>query len=68
MRGSPAEEQLARLMKRDGSSEEGARARIGAQMGIEEKVKYANVVLDNSGSVEDLEQRVAEYVEKKRAR
>jgi dephospho-CoA kinase len=55
-------------MKRDGSSEEGARARIGAQMGIEEKVKYANVVLDNSGSVEDLERRVAEYVEKKRKR
>jgi len=55
-------------MERDGSSEEGARARIEAQMGIEEKVKYANVVLDNSGSVEDLERRVAEYVEKKRAR
>ncbi|KAF8326898.1 dephospho-CoA kinase [Amanita rubescens] len=64
----PAEVQLERLMKRDGSSEEGARARIGAQMGIEEKVKYANVVLDNSGSVEDLERRVADYVEKKQRR
>ena len=49
-------------MKRDGISEEAARARMGAQMGIEEKTRYATTVLDNCGDVADLQRRVGEYV------
>ena len=63
--GSPEQEQLARLMSRDGISAEAARARMDAQMGIEEKKGYATVVLDNSGGVAELQRRVREYVSDK---
>lgn len=60
--GSPEQEQLARLMNRDGIGPDAARARMEAQMGIEEKKRYATVVLDNSGGVAELQRRVGEYV------
>ncbi|HJV34053.1 dephospho-CoA kinase [Geomonas sp.] len=53
------ETQLKRLMARDGSDEEAARARIASQMPMEEKKKLGKVVIDNSGSREDLEAEVA---------
>ena len=50
-------------MSRDGIGAEAARARMEAQMGIEEKKGYATAVLDNSGGgVAELQRRVAEYV------
>ena len=49
-------------MSRDGIGAEAARARMAAQMGIEEKEGYATAVLDNSGGVAELQRRVAEYV------
>ncbi|GBC60864.1 dephospho-CoA kinase [Desulfonema ishimotonii] len=48
----PEKFQLERLMKRDNISEAAARARIAAQMPIEEKKKQADIVIDNSGSRE----------------
>jgi len=42
------EEQIRRLMERDGITETDACKRIEAQMSTEEKKKYADVVLDNS--------------------
>jgi dephospho-CoA kinase len=60
--GSPEQEQLARLMSRDGIGAEVARARMEAQMGIEEKKGYATVVLDNSGGVAELQRQVAVVV------
>ena len=51
-------------MKRDGSSREDASARLNAQLPIAEKVPYADVVLDNSGSPQDLEHQVAQLVER----
>jgi dephospho-CoA kinase len=51
--------QLARLIHRDGFSETDARARIAAQMPIEEKVRRANYVVDTSGTVRTTEEQVA---------
>ena len=46
--------QLQRLMDRDDFNEAEARARIGSQLPIEEKVKLADYVLWNDGSKDDL--------------
>ena len=52
--------ELARLMARDGFSEEEARRRIGSQMPIAEKAKLADYVIDNSGTRAETERRVRE--------
>src|SRR5579884_1772722 len=57
----PAELQLRRLVERDGMVEAGARARLAAQMPIDEKRALATWVIDNSGSVEDTERQVAAW-------
>lgn len=44
--------QLRRLMKRDACTEEAARGRIRAQMLLEEKIRLADVVIDNGKSVD----------------
>ena len=50
----PAEEQIARLLARDKTMSEGeARARISAQMPLAEKCARADIVIDNSGTVEE---------------
>ncbi|CAI0422421.1 unnamed protein product, partial [Linum tenue] len=50
------ETQLQRLMARDGSNEEDARNRINAQMSLDQKRSRADIVIDNTGSLEDLEE------------
>lgn len=45
-------------MKRDSSTATDASARISSQMPILDKVGYADYPLDNSGSQEELEERV----------
>jgi len=42
--------QLARLMARDGSTEDEARARIASQLPLAKKVEVADHVIDNSGA------------------
>ncbi|KDP28126.1 hypothetical protein JCGZ_13897 [Jatropha curcas] len=49
--------QLRRLMARDGSSEEDARNRINAQMALDLKRTKADIVIDNTGSLEELERQ-----------
>jgi dephospho-CoA kinase len=44
------EKQLARLMQRDKIAAADARARVGAQMPIDEKRRRATILIDNSGS------------------
>lgn len=44
-------QQIERAMLRSGMTEEEVVARIDAQMSLEEKQKYADVVLDNSGAL-----------------
>jgi len=56
----PPDEQLERLILRNGYSREYAEKRIASQMSIEDKVKYARIVIDNRGSLEEAEKRVDE--------
>jgi len=53
---APREQQLERLMKREGFSKEEALRRIESQMDIEEKRKRATWVVDNSGDLKQLQQ------------
>lgn len=51
---------LARLVELRGMSEQDARARIAAQAGREDRLRLADLVIPNEGSLEDLETRVEE--------
>ena len=59
----PQQEQLSRLMNRDGYSAEDAAARIRAVMSSEEKAARADAVIDNSGSVPDTLQIVDRLIQ-----
>ena len=63
----PEDCQLARLMKRDGLSEEQARARMASQMGIEEKRKRAQRIVDNSKDIGALARALQQAVKEERA-
>ena len=54
----PQEIQIARVMGRDGLTREQVMDRIGKQMSTENKLKYADVVIDNSGTVEETRAQV----------
>jgi dephospho-CoA kinase len=57
---APVALQVDRLRKDRGMAEEEASARISAQSSLEEKKKQADWVVENSGSIEDLEAGVEE--------
>jgi len=65
---APVETQIARLLRDRGMSEQQARARIDAQAPLAQKIAYAHFVVDNDGSLEDLERRVDEVWDVLRAR
>jgi dephospho-CoA kinase len=52
------ETQIARGVKRDGSTREAVRARLSKQLSLEEKKRYADFVIDTSGSKEDTVKQV----------
>ena len=55
----PREEQLKRLLSRDKAMDEGeARARIAAQMPLAEKCARADVIVDNSGTKEEIREYI----------
>lgn len=56
-------QQLERLMKRNGFSVQDAENRLNAQLSLEEKRLKAQVVIDNSGVVEETLARVALLLE-----
>lgn len=56
----PVDVQVERLVTLRGMTEADARARLAAQGSREERVAVADIVLDNTGSIEDLEARVDE--------
>ncbi len=60
----PEKVQLERLMRRDNISKESAKKRIQAQMGTEEKVKFADVVLDNSKDEHYLQKQIEKEFER----
>lgn len=64
----PPEMQVQRLVERSGLTLEDARKRIQAQMSIEEKVRYADYVIDNSGSLANTKDQVAKVYSALRAR
>jgi dephospho-CoA kinase len=51
------EVQVQRLMRRDRFSEPEARARLSAQLPLEEKVRLADYVIQNDGTQDELNQR-----------
>ncbi|KZT70065.1 CoaE-domain-containing protein [Daedalea quercina L-15889] len=56
--------QLQRLMTRDKSSREAATGRLNAQLPIGEKVEWADIVVDNSGSLQDLQGQIQSLITK----
>jgi len=56
----PPEEQIVRLMARNGMAEEEARKRIKNQMPIGDKAGLADVVINNQSSIADTRKRVQE--------
>ena len=52
--------QIERLMQRDGLSIEEAGQALSAQMDLGEKVKKADFVIDNSGTLEETQSQVEE--------
>ncbi|MFC7328390.1 dephospho-CoA kinase [Marinactinospora rubrisoli] len=57
---APDDVRIARVVTDRGMTEEQARARIRAQASRRERLARADVVVDNSGSLADLDARVAE--------
>ena len=56
----PAEIQLERLVLDRGMTSAGARARVAAQATREQRLAIADLVIDNSGTLADLDRRVRE--------
>ena len=54
------EEAVTRVSLRSGLSEEQVRGRMATQMPVAEKIRQADVVIDNSGNLEGLQRRVAQ--------
>lgn len=54
--------QIERLKKRNGLSEQDALCRIESQMPLEDKRAMASYVIDNSGSLEELQSAVETYL------
>jgi len=61
---APVDIQIERLMKRNQISQEMADNILKSQMSIEEKRRYADFVVDNSGSLEEIRKQVEEVWEK----
>ncbi len=57
------EVQIARIMKRDGSSRELAEKMIASQEKEEEKKKKSHYIIENNGSVEELYQKLRKWEE-----
>lgn len=58
---APKELSLKRLMQRDALSEKEALQRLEAQMDIEKKLKLADFVIKNEGSLEEFKQNCEEF-------
>lgn len=56
------ETQLKRLRQRNQLSEADAQARVNSQMPLAEKVKLANAVIDNNGSIEETKKQLIEIL------
>jgi len=59
---APKTLQISRVMKRDNFTEMEARQRIESQMSIEDKKLLADIVIDNSGSLKNLQLEIERVV------
>lgn len=59
---APEDVQVARACARDRATADEARARIRAQMSLAEKTKVADHVIDNDGTLEDLQRKTDEVL------
>ncbi|WP_175576976.1 dephospho-CoA kinase [Secundilactobacillus similis] len=59
----PEDIQLARLMARDQTTEADAMKRIKSQLPLDEKIKRADIVIDNSGTVEKTKAQVVKWLD-----
>jgi dephospho-CoA kinase len=57
---APPEVQIRRVMKRNNLSREEALSRLKSQMPIDEKPKFADLIIRNDGTMRELEKRVGE--------
>ncbi|EUJ44923.1 dephospho-CoA kinase [Paenilisteria rocourtiae] len=55
--------QLDRLMERNDFSKSEAKARIASQMPLTEKISYADIVIDNSHTLDETKQQVNELIQ-----
>lgn len=63
---APLEQRIKRIALRDGLDREQAVQRIASQMPDEEKAKYANIIINNGGSIQELRRLVEKlYAERK---
>lgn len=60
---APIDVQIQRIIQRDNVSKEHALARIKSQMSSEDKLKYADIVLDNSGDFKMLNTTIKKIYE-----
>lgn len=58
----PEEKQIQRLMQRNSLSYEDAKKRIDSQMPLAEKVARADYVVDNTGTIKTLEEKLAQLL------
>lgn len=58
------ETQLVRLIKRDNIDKEQALKRVNAQMPIDEKKEYSDVIIDNTGDLIALEKELSKLLKK----
>jgi dephospho-CoA kinase len=56
--------QIERLISRDGCSEEQAQNRINAQLALDWKKSEADIVINNSGSLDDTKEQFQEVLRK----
>lgn len=56
--------QIARIVARDDLSKDAARQRIASQIPVSEKVKNADAVIDNNGSIEQSAAQLEELIDK----
>ena len=54
------EEQIRRLMARNGVSKEEAEKRLKSQIQISEKISLADIIIDNEGSIPETEKKVGQ--------
>ena len=55
---SPEADVISRLQQRNSLDENAARSRINSQMPQQERIEYANVIIKNNGTLEDLSSEV----------